>query len=354
MFLPGQPDPVTVTLAAIQQKLDTVLHFEVASAEKEHMFQVNAVTQDARTNWRTLFEIQFDFDNLLVSIPDLEKNTSTAANELAEQDMFWLRPFYDGLLITDAVGANFFQGPTPPLDFSLGPSLPQVFDYRLTLPAFLYAIQIRCGFVLALHQAHPATETDAILDAFKRTEVQAIRSRLESVYGTMLAGVVPVPVPKNSNELTAWAKNGSRVGVVDIYARLGSIEQFFDQGFIKSDLAFAVFQARLGLNNIQHWKNWYAHAGFGDVWSSIQNVRALLGETPDPIDKNALWSIKEIAAALGPTFVKIIPRISLPLSSVLEGLILVGRPGVSTDPIVRPLSFRSALQTALTAQDFVG
>jgi hypothetical protein len=50
VFLPGQPDPVTVALAAIQQKLDTVLHFEVARAEKGHMFQVNAVTRDAQTN----------------------------------------------------------------------------------------------------------------------------------------------------------------------------------------------------------------------------------------------------------------------------------------------------------------
>jgi hypothetical protein len=354
MFLPGKPDPVTAALTAIQQKLDTILHFEVADAEKEHMFQVDALTQAARANWRTLFEIQFDFNNPLVRIDDLEKNTSIAANELAQQDHYWLRPFYDGLLITDALGATFIQGPTPPLDLTLGPGLPQVFDYRLTLPAFLYAIQIRCGFILALHQARPAIETARIVDAFKQTEVQPMLSRLESVYGTMVAGVVSVPVPKNSEELTAWNKNGSRVGVVDIYARLGNIEQFFDQGFIKSELAFAVFQARLGLNNVQHWKNWYAHAGFGATWSSIQNVRALLGEAPDSFDKNALWSVKDVAAALGATFVKIIPGISLPLSAVIEGLVLVGRPGVSIDPVVRPLSFRGALQAALTAQVFVG
>jgi hypothetical protein len=365
MFIPGKPDPIAQALTAIQQKLDVVLHFEVASAEKEHMFQVNDLVANAETNWRTLFETQFDFNNPLVNIALTEENTSNAANELAQKDMYWLRPFYDGLIFNDGV----YEGPSPPLDFSLGPGLPQVFDYRLTLPAFLYSVQIRCGFVLSLHKAQPMTETDAIVEAFKRTEVQPMLNRLQSTYETMVAGIVPVRCAKDLGELVAWQKaasargdglsawetaGGSRVGVVDIYAGLGNIEQFFDQGFIRSDLAFAVYQARFNLNNMLRWKNWYARGGFGSVWSSIQSVRGLLGEVPDAFDTNALWSIKDIASALGPSLLKITPGVPLALSSVLKALALVGSPGVPVPPIVPPVSFRSLLNNGITQQDFVG
>jgi len=352
-FIPGQPDPVTVALAAIGQKLDVVLHFEVADAEKEHMFQIEALTADARTNWRTLLEVNFDFSNPTVDVAAIDMNTSTAANELAQQDMYWLRPFYDGLTIVDSAGLSFFQGPTPPLDQSLGPGLPQVFDYRLTLPAFLYAVQIRCGFVFALNKARPESETDAIVARIRQAEVTAMESRLENVYATMVAGVVAVPVPQNDAELQAWDLNGRRMGVVDIYARLGNVEQFFDQGFILSDLARAVFRARLGLHNMQHWKNWYAHAGFGDVWDSLQAVRAILGSTTELFDKNAAWSLRDVAVALD-SFQKVTPGIPLSVSSIVESIVLVGLPttAATAAPILRPFSFRAALSAALAQQNF--
>ncbi|MBV9354875.1 MAG: hypothetical protein JO023_05050, partial [Chloroflexi bacterium] len=61
-FSPKKPDPVQEALTDIKQKLDTVLHFEVAHDELEHMFHVNDVIKDAATDWQTLVEGGFAFD----------------------------------------------------------------------------------------------------------------------------------------------------------------------------------------------------------------------------------------------------------------------------------------------------
>jgi len=86
--LQGTVDPVQSGLAALKEDMDAALHFEAAHDENEHMFQVNDVVSLAQTNWRTLFEVKFDFSNELVDIALFEQNTSNAANELADKDIY--------------------------------------------------------------------------------------------------------------------------------------------------------------------------------------------------------------------------------------------------------------------------
>jgi hypothetical protein len=210
----GKVDPVEAKLNALGAKMDAALHFEAAHDEDEHMFHVNDVIKSAATNWRTLNEVKFDLGSALVDISRFDENTSTAANELADKDIYWVRPFYDGLVYSD----GWFTGVDPPLDHigdqaikSLGPSLPQVFDYRLTMPTFLYAIQIRTGFVAALRLSRPDVETDNIFKAFLDTEIVAITNRLTSTYDVIVNGLVTPPAPDNNHDaLRRWARCQSR------------------------------------------------------------------------------------------------------------------------------------------------
>ena len=100
-----------------------------------------------------------------------------------------MRPFYDGLVYRD----GWFTDVDPPIDSigatpiqSLGPTLPQVFDYRLTMPAFLSAIQVRTGFVAALRTARLDVETDTVYQAFLTDELVHMVDRLTNTYSVIV------------------------------------------------------------------------------------------------------------------------------------------------------------------------
>jgi hypothetical protein len=353
----GKIDPVEAALADLRAKMDAALHFEAAHDEDEHMFHVNDVIKEAATNWRTLNEVAFDLGSGLVDIPLFEQNTSTAANELALKDIYWVRPFYDGLVYRD----GWVTGVDPPIDHignqlipSLGPALPQVFDYRLTIPTFLYAIQIRIGFVATLRLARPNIETDEVYQRFLSTEVKPITNRLSSTYDVIVQGLVMPPVPdKNHDAFLHWGRAASPGGAVDTYAGFGLINQigtrFIDLG---SDLDYQVFRIGFQVNNLLQKKRYYSDAGLGGIWQAIQGLRPLLGQTSDPIDVNASLSLREISDILGTILIDD-PSQTLQFTTALEvavRLTQIGQLGnlKPLTPVSRPLSLRGAIAAAVS------
>jgi hypothetical protein len=354
-FIPGKPDPVAQALQVITEKLDGMLHFAAAQSQKELMFQVRDVMKDAVFNWRTLCETGFDFGNPKVSIADCEKNTQ-AANELLQTGTYWLRPFYQAGVYHDPGDSDHWTEAQPALDHSLGEDLPQVWDYRVTMPAFLFAIHIRCAFKLALRTARPDVETGRQFQIFKDTEARPMLTFLSQAYDRMVSGLVTPALPNFTEpEFLRWQKAGLPNGVVDIYSGIGIIGQFFDQGFIFTDLEYDVFAARFNLNNLAKKKVWYRQAGFGAIWSAVQSLRVFVGEVPESIDRNGgLW-IREVRAALGSVFASNSPEPAhmLSLESLIVRLTKVGRTGVEPQPVLRPMSLRGSLADATDQQDFV-
>jgi len=352
----GQVDPVEASLKSLGQKMDAALHFEAAHDEDEHMFHVNDVLKDAETNWRTLFEVSFDFDSQLVDIALFEQNTSTAANELANKDIYWVRPFYDGLVYRD----RWFTGVDPPLDHigevpiqSLGPTLPQVFDYRLTMPAYLNAIQIRSGFIAALRMSRPGIETDPIFKAFQATELAPIVTRLQNTYDVIVKGLVMPPAPAdNRDDFVRWGRAGNPGGVVDIYAGFGRVNQIGIRFIEHGGLDYQVFKVAYQLNNLLQKKEYYSEAGLGGIWQAVQSFKPILGQTGDVIDVEASLSARDIDEILGTILVPD-PSTTFQVVSLMDmaaRLTEVGRLGnlQPPAPIPRPLSLRGAIAAAVS------
>jgi hypothetical protein len=357
--LRGVVDPVQASLTALGQKMDAALHFEAAHDEDEHMFHVNDVISDAQTNWRTLFEVNFDFSSQLVNISLFEQNTSKAANELANKDIYWVRPFYSELAYRD----GWFTGVDPPIDRigdtliqSLGPTLPQVFDYRLTMPAFLTAIQIRTGFIAALRTARPDVETDAIYQAFLSTELVPMVNRLSSTYSVIVSGLVTPPVPQmmpqdKNDDFQRWGRAGSPSGAVDIYAGFGIVNQTGTR-FLDPGLDYQVFAVGYQVQNLLMKKKYYADSGLGGIWTSIQKLKPVLGQKSDAIDVNASISMREISGILGNILVDD-PSGTLQvinLAGIAIRLTQVGMLGnlQPVTPVPRPVSMRAAIAAAVS------
>jgi hypothetical protein len=342
MFVPGKPDPTAVALQAIQAKLDTVLHFAVAHDEKEHMFHVNDVIHAAATDWRTLGEVNCDFNSSLVNISDFNAHTSDAANSLMNSNLYWLRPFWDGLVYTD----GWIQGTQPEIDTSLGPDLPQVWDYRLTLPSFLYAIQIRCGFKTALHKIKPSVETDAIFQRFKDLEVKPMLAFLSDAYQKLLNGFVSPAVP-TLDQMRQWQIASSKLGAVQIYGGYTAMEQFFDgPPFHPTDLEFSAFAVRFRLNNMARRVAGYQKLALGKVWESIQSLNSFLGQPAEGTDLHAGWSVRAIDSSLAPDFRGATVFISV--RSLIHRMRTVKNNG-HPNPPPSPLSFRDSLNAIIVA-----
>ena len=347
-------DPVEASLNSLAAKMDAALHFEAAHDEDEHMFHVNDVIKDAESNWRTLVENNFNFDTPLINIALVEQNSSSAANELANKDIYWVRPFYDALAYRD----GWFTDVDPPLDRigdapirSLGPTLPQVFDYRLTMPTFLNAILIRTGFVGALRSSKPDVETEATFKRFLDIEVVPILNRLSATYAVIVAGLVVPPVPVNHEDFTRWGRAGNPGGVVDIYAGFGIVNQIGTR-FIQDGLDQEVFRIGYQLNNLLKKKQYYSEAGLSAIWKSIQSLKPLLGQGVEIIDVEASLSAQEISGILGSILIDD-PSHTLQFTTLFDiasRLMQVGRLGnlQPPAPVSRPLSLRSAIAAAVS------
>ncbi|MBV9354977.1 MAG: hypothetical protein JO023_05565, partial [Chloroflexi bacterium] len=234
-----------------------------------------------------------------------------------------------------------------------------------TVPTFLYAIQVRWGFVLALRNAHPDIETPTEFAAFRAQEGQAMLQRLSNTYDLMRAGLVTSPLPRNTHDdFLAWDRavqttpvsqvDASPVGAVDIYTGINNVEQF-QVGALHTDLDYQAFAAGFRLNNTLRRKRLYASNGIDGVWSALQELRGMVGQVPETIDRDAAWSLRDIQASLGTLFVTD-PAHQLGgivLSGTIGQLLALARlPGNPDTGLQRPVSLRSALTGALKQRFF--
>jgi hypothetical protein len=294
-------------IKGIQQQLDAVLHFQVTHDEEEHMFHIADLVGPAATRWRTLNEVNFNFDNSLVNISEFNQDIQNAAMSLALNDVYWRRPFYEDLVFDDNKFIVFRPGSVPAVPWmgradppdvvSSAPGLAQVFDYRLALPSFLCAVKIRCAFVLALRALKPDVETAAVYQNFLTQELPSILGRLSHVYETITRGFVVTVNPLVNGDpghwtWERWMAQFCPVAVIDRCSG-GGIYHIWDLPTNLSHLENArlwdaavakIFDALWALTIRAYRVRLYVATGMPAVWTSMQALKRLAGQPTQDID----------------------------------------------------------------------
>lgn len=326
-------DPVEQALQGIRDLIDAALHFEVVHDAEEHQFHIKDVLSPAETSWGTLTEVGLEkalgspgsLPNPLVDFAIVQQNTFNAVSALKDP-IYWKRPYYDELDYRDDWFGHIDPRPTA----DLGPNLREVFDYRLTMPSFLHAIEIRCAVMLAFRSLRPDIVTGEIFANSLIIEFLPATNVVAEKYEKIVNGFVMARVPASSGEdHKAWERAGMRIGVVDTYAGLGNAEQAFKVPGFFSEIDFVVFQPSFRLGNLIRWQSLYLATGLHAVWGAIQHLRVLSGqpESAELVDKRAFLSLTEIDTALGTIFQDLPPAQGSPIraSDTLRRLYKVGK-----------------------------
>jgi hypothetical protein len=205
---------------------------------------------------------------------------------------YWKRPFFSEVVYFDT-----WSGSLPP-DPSLGPGS-LVFEYRLTLSAYLEAIAIRLIVLLALEGGIKAT---------RQGEIAQIANQLEDKYKTIVAGIVTIRPPNLSDLQTGiedsnWhlgrVAHGSPAseaasniyGAVERYSTLAAVAHW--TGPLSTD--FQQFSARLALGSLARWKKVYSAVGLAAIWRILIHLKALAGQpVPPSVDSGSAWSLREV------------------------------------------------------------
>jgi hypothetical protein len=243
----------------------------------------------------------------------MDSTTDQVARTLGDIS-FWQRPFFPELVYNYDYHDHWSGYLSP--DPSLRPGS-LVFDYRLTLPAYMEAIVIRLIVMLALEGKFTPAH---------RSETAEIAGRLEGYYNTIRAAIVKIrqpaltdieyrALPPASLDSSNWDVDGDvvnhqigrRYGAVEKYSAYNSIDHWSAQSFPTSqgpwtDAMVRLFYARLGLGALARWKKVYAAIGLPAVRSSLVKLKALAGE-PSPVrsDPSSGWSLREVDNLLATT-----------------------------------------------------
>jgi hypothetical protein len=251
----------------------------------------------------------------------MDSTTDEVVRTLGDSS-FWKRPFFPELVYpgvpSGASTDDHWSGYLTP-DPSLAPGS-LVFDYRLTLAAYLEAIVIRLIVMLALE--------GKFTPAHQR-EIAEIASQLEGYYNTIRAAIVEIRKP-TSIEIgyfgiparSSWdtdgepetpsAPFGRRYGAVEKYSAYHIVDHWpvqrfpteVDQGMEGrwTDAIVRNFYATLGLGALARWKKVYAAVSLPAVKSCLIQLKALAGQpSPQRLDPGSGWSLREVDNLLATT-----------------------------------------------------
>lgn len=360
LLLKPRTDPVLSSLQVVANLISAALHFEVTNDGEEHQFHIKDLMNPAETDWNTFNEINFNTTSPLLTLDTLQHNTAAALHGLLDS-IYWYRPYYQALDYDD--GGGWFHHVIPPdIIHRLGPTLPEVFDYRLVLPSFICATCIRTSVILILHAIRPDVVTDSIFHNMQVAELQPAVAMLNDSYNKIVAGFVFGRMPDSSSgpDLNAWEHAGRVIGVIDSYAGLGLIDialpvnwRWDDQGnpVWNDDFDRVVFPVRYQLGLLRRWKSLYINTGLKGVWRTLQALSVISGKGGDAkaFDKRAAWSLKEVHTALGTVFQNPpLPGARISASDTFRRLYRVAKlPVPDPNSVIFPsqLSWRRALLT---------
>jgi hypothetical protein len=275
------------------------------------MDQVGTEYDHLLTQLQHLDEHFGDLNYLKANSFDLDNNSLDPLNQLADYKS-WVRPLYP-----QAVYNDVFSGKLEPPG-SHGPGS-IVFDYRLTLSAFLYALAARMTILWALAQVDPRYQDVA------KTEASGYASTLLDRYAQMWAGIAIIravtlqelqqciaaatpAIPAPFSAVSFWYLADRPYGAVDTYSTVAVIGQFPpDQiPYLNTNDSPDVLQEtynkfwfRQWIGTLARWKRVYRLMGLPNVKAIINHLKAIAGESPVPPTRPDIgdWSVLETEQA---------------------------------------------------------
>jgi hypothetical protein len=376
----GGNDPTQNALQDIQNKLTALINFDHAESE---ILKMRMIVDTLAPAWVRL--------NTQLHSPEAVNPTDTlqditlALSTLADPG-YWTRPYYvEAVYVIPGIPAGIVD---PPHDS-------QVFDYRLTLPAFTEAIRIfLCSLTLLLNQ-FPAYE-----QVFQENQalLKSTADTLNKKYETIVEGFVMFPAPRIDNIVytnpdlgpgqslppifenpPTWSPSDSACswdigekrmfGVVDSYWGTGLVDAWPSNEFPAADSAhvpkieyvpvilpfgpnhvkvaaqYDILVVRHRFGTKARWLQLYVETGLTRIWSMIQTLRKLGGENPESFDTFIWWSLREANDWLGTLFEDpspVPPLVRVTGKDTIRRLGFVG--GLPQQPgSPNPLSWRGAL-----------
>jgi hypothetical protein len=344
-----------------KKKIDTLVTlfgylFEVLQGDFNvwRMDQVGTQYDHVLTQLQHLDEHKGDLNYLKANSFDLDNNSLDPLNQLAD-DKSWVRPLFPQGVYNDVFSGNL----EPPGSHGPGSI---VFDYRLTLSAFLYAIAGRITILWALAQVDPHYQDIA------KTEASRYASILLGRYAQMWAGIVSIravtfqelqqciaaatpPIPAIGSAVSFWYLANRPYGDVDTYSTVAVISQFpTDQiPFLNQNAFPEVLQAmynkfffRYWMGTLARWKRVYGLMGLSNLKAIINHLKAIAGEPPvqPTLPDTCDWSLLEAEHATPESIYPRHGQLSVVLhvgdwvkksfgNSVWPGAPILGQPSVS-------------------------
>jgi len=340
-------------LNSISQQLDQLIHFEHGSQQHLDMLDIDRIVGKAADRLQTLLTAPDPDVNRTETIQD----TLDAANFLGNRDV-WTRPFFEELvwprgetsgdtIIHGQWFSHTSQSLKPPVDGS-----GFVFDPRLSFPGYMMAIEIR-GSVLPI--LHPSDFQQIFAQEFSQT-ADTLQDRYKETLGGFITARIPTPsevvttgaTPGGGTEvIRVW---GGTFGVVDIFSGTALLGRYPTETILfipplgLDDELYSALKVRLTLGTFTRKKALYIAHGLDRAWEVIQKLKQLAGRNDiDKIDREAVWSLREIAAVFGTLFDD--PE-APSLVHVTAGVVISKLARLASLPTAKGLSLRSALDKA--------
>ena len=300
----GVVDDMRKLIDQLAQRFDGVLHaLDVLTA----MVEVATQLANARTALQNLIEFA-PTDASAVGVnpywdglrPLVLYNSALVVQTLGSP-AYWQRVYFDELK---------YQHWFPRALRSLGPPHPGglVFDYRLTLPAYVESISIRVTILLT-----------AVKEPSKVAagELKTIADTLEGYFATIRAGMFPVTRAPNDYDssnaddyatVTWWIADGSRVGVAEWYSAVDRVSNWPPSEYPVSGFSgqsdpnwdhWKQFVVRYAVREWMRWKQLYHDIGLAAAERTIVTLKKMAGVVPAKVDgPGGDYSLRELAQVL--------------------------------------------------------
>ncbi len=242
------------------------------------------------------------WDSLIAEVLD---NSSLAVVTLGKSS-YWQRVFFPELVYSPP-----WPGPSDQaLLFTPQHQSGLVFDYRLTLPAYLEVISIRLTILVAVVKHYLDNSKD---------ELNTMATTLEGYFNQIRNGIIELgpPVPgweENSNlyNYYAWEQQNTRFGVVEIYSTFNLVDYWprseFPWVVLSVPYADEKFLTRYCVRTLRRWKQVFNNLGLGAAAAVLLKLKVLAGISPAAIDGQIFdafnhaptgdWSLRELAQRL--------------------------------------------------------
>ena len=226
-----------------------------------------------------------------------------AVNTLAD-NAYWLRVYFPEL--TYQKWPQNTLHPSPEVDTSPGVPSGTVFDYRLTLPAFMEVISIRLTILAATvndYRQSALPELTAMATVVENV-FQRIRDHIWNV-GLVPSNFLDDPDSPQSNPaayfvgVTSWIRFGTIVGAVDIYSARDQAanwptNEFPLVSYPGSNADWQNFLVRYAVRDWVRFKQLYDAVGLNAVATVLVNLKRLAGIEPATLPP-PLFGLSELA-----------------------------------------------------------